>query len=33
MRNWEGLAQLEGKGLLLATDKYPTTLLAFIPFP
>jgi hypothetical protein len=32
-RNWEGLAILEGRGFLLATDKYPGTLLAFVPFP
>lgn len=32
-RNWEGLAVLDGFGWLLITDKYPETLLAFVPFP
>lgn len=35
-RNWEGLALLEtnsSRGLLLATDKFPGTLLAFVPLP
>jgi hypothetical protein len=32
-RNWEGIAVLEGRGLLLATDTYPETLLGFVPFP
>lgn len=32
-RNWEGLASLEGHGFLLATDKYPETILAFIHYP
>ena len=32
-RNWEGLAVLPGRGFLLATDKFPGTLLAFVPFP
>ena len=32
-RNWEGLAQLDNRGLLLITDRHPETLLAFIPFP
>jgi hypothetical protein len=32
-RNWEGIARLGTRGLLLVTDKYPSTLLAFIPFP
>ncbi|WP_317932454.1 hypothetical protein [Halioxenophilus sp. WMMB6] len=31
-RNWEGVARLEQRGLLLVTDKFPQTLLAFIPF-
>jgi hypothetical protein len=30
-RNWEGLAYLEGRGFLIATDKFPETLLAFLP--
>jgi hypothetical protein len=32
-RNWEGLALLDDRGFLMATDKYPSTLLAFVPFP
>lgn len=32
-RNWEGLVRLDDLGFLMATDKYPETLLAFIPFP
>lgn len=32
-RNWEALAVLEGRGLLLATDTKPETLLGFVPFP
>ena len=30
-RNWEGVARLDGRGFLLATDKFPETILAFIP--
>ncbi|MEW6405245.1 MAG: hypothetical protein AB1649_25920 [Chloroflexota bacterium] len=33
IRNWEGLALLDDRGFLLATDKYPSTLLAFVPMP
>lgn len=29
-RNWEGLVRLPGEGFLLATDKFPETLLAFV---
>jgi hypothetical protein len=32
-RNWEGLVLLDGRGFLLATDKYPSTILAFVPMP
>ncbi len=32
MRNWEAIAVLEGKGLLLATDEHPETLFGFVPF-
>lgn len=32
-RNWEGVARLGDRGLLLITDQYPTTTLAFVPFP
>ena len=32
-RNWEGLVQLEGRGFLLMTDKYPETIFAFVPMP
>lgn len=28
-RNWEGLAMLEGYGFLVATDKFPSTILGF----
>lgn len=32
-RNWEGIARLGTRGLLLVIDKYPSTRLAFVPFP
>jgi hypothetical protein len=32
-RNWEGLVLLEGRGFLLITDKFPETILAFVPMP
>lgn len=32
-RNWEGIARLGTRGLVLVVDKYPSTRLAFIPFP
>jgi hypothetical protein len=32
-RNWEGLALLDNRGFLLATDKSPDTLLGFIAMP
>jgi hypothetical protein len=32
-RNWEALVALEGKGFLVMTDKFPETILAFIPLP
>ena len=32
-RNWEGIARLGTRGLILVTDKYPSTRLAFVPFP
>ena len=32
-RNWEALARLDDLGFLLMTDKYPGTLLAFVPQP
>jgi hypothetical protein len=31
-RNWEGLAYWESMGFLIVTDKYPGTILAFVPF-
>jgi hypothetical protein len=31
-RNWEGIARLDERGLLIATDKFPQTILAFVPF-
>lgn len=30
-RNWEGIARLDDRGFLLATDKFPETLLGFVP--
>ncbi|MBX2848004.1 MAG: hypothetical protein KTR16_06780 [Acidiferrobacterales bacterium] len=30
-RNWEAIARLDNKGLLVATDKFPATLFGFIP--
>ena len=32
-RNWEGIVRLGTRGFFLATDKYPTTMLAFVPRP
>ena len=32
-RNWEGLVRLDNRGFLLATDRFPETLLAFVPMP
>ncbi len=32
LRNWEGIVRLEGFGLLIVTDKYPETILGFVPF-
>ncbi|PKN44396.1 MAG: hypothetical protein CVU59_11725 [Deltaproteobacteria bacterium HGW-Deltaproteobacteria-17] len=32
-RNWEGLVRLDDRGFLVVTDKFPTTILAFVPFP
>lgn len=32
-RNWEGIARLEGRGFLIATDEHPRTILGFIPMP
>ena len=32
-RNWEAMVRLDDRGFLLMTDKYPGTLLAFVPFP
>jgi hypothetical protein len=32
-RNWEGLAVLDDRGFLVATDKFPATILAFVPMP
>ncbi len=33
LRNWEGLVCLDDSGFLLATDKYPRTILAFVSLP
>ena len=32
-RNWEGIVRIDDRGFLLITDKHPTTLLAFVPYP
>ncbi len=32
-RNWEGIAQLDERGFILATDKFPKTMLAFVQMP
>jgi hypothetical protein len=32
-RNWEGVVRLDNMGFLIATDKFPGTILAFIPLP
>jgi hypothetical protein len=32
-RNWEGIAYLPGRGFLLATDKFPGTILGFVEYP
>ncbi len=32
-RNWEGLAQLDERGFLLVTDRYPETLFSFVKLP
>ncbi len=32
-RNWEGLVVLDDRGFLLATDKFPSTILGFVPLP
>ena len=31
-RNWEGVETLEDRGLLVVTDRFPETMLAFVPF-
>ncbi len=33
INNWEGLVLLDERGFLMATDKYPTTILGFVPVP
>ncbi|MCP4361699.1 MAG: hypothetical protein GY796_27115 [Chloroflexi bacterium] len=30
LRNWEGIVRLDNQGFLLATDKFPTTILGFV---
>lgn len=32
-RNWEAVARMGDHGFLLVTDKYPTTLMAYVPLP
>ena len=31
-RNWEGVVRLDDRGFLVATDRFPETILAFVPF-
>jgi hypothetical protein len=31
--NWEGIVRLDDRGFLLVTDKYPKSMLAFVPMP
>jgi len=31
-RNWEGIVRLEDRGFLIATDRFPETILAFVPY-
>jgi len=33
LRNWEGIARLDDRGFLLVTDKFPQTILGFVPAP
>lgn len=33
LRNWEGIVRVGDQGFLVATDKYPGTILAFVPLP
>jgi len=33
LRNWEGIVRLGDQGFLLATDKFPATILGFVPLP
>jgi hypothetical protein len=30
-RNWEGIARLDDRGFIIATDKFPRTIIAFLP--
>ncbi|NIW46446.1 MAG: hypothetical protein GWN30_17305 [Gammaproteobacteria bacterium] len=32
-RNWEGIVRLDDLGFLVATDKFPSTIFGFVPFP
>ncbi len=32
-RNWEAVARMGDRGFLLVTDKYPATLMAYVPLP
>lgn len=32
-RNWEGIVRLDDRGFLLMTDRFPETILAFVPQP
>ena len=32
-RNWEGIVRYDDLGFLVVTDKHPSSILAFVPFP
>lgn len=32
-RNWEGLVLVPGSGFVIVTDRYPTTILGYVPLP
>ena len=32
-RNWEGIVRIDDRGFLIVTDKFPGTVLAFVPYP
>ena len=32
LRNWEGIVRLDDRGFLIVTDKFPETILGFVPY-